>query len=238
MKDEEKTKEQLIEEIKTLQMMIKKLDDELESERKGLDKALQQSSEKLQRGMKDVMLAMASLVEIRNPLMTGHHERVANLVFAIATEMGLSEEQTTGAFLAGLVHDIGEIKIPLDILIKPYRVSEEEFTFIKTHPQVGYDLLKTIELPWPVAEIVLQHHERIDGSGYPKGLKGEAILLEARILGIADVVEAMSSFRIYRRSSGIQRAMEEITKKKGDLYDTEVVDTCLKIFTEQGFTFD
>ncbi|MBW2040250.1 MAG: PAS domain S-box protein, partial [Deltaproteobacteria bacterium] len=168
------------------------------TERKRTQEALQQGFEKLQSTIKDTIQAMASIVEMRNPFMAGHQERVANLAFAIAIEMGLSQEQTTGTLLAALVHDIGEISIPVEILIKPSKMSEAELTLIKTHPQVGYDILKTIEFPWPIAEIVLQHHERMDGSGYPLGLLGEEILLEARVIGVADVVEAMSSERPHR----------------------------------------
>jgi len=208
------------------------------TERKRAQEALQQGLEKLQRAMKDTAQAIASIVEMRNPFMAGHQERVANLTFAIATEMGLLDEQTTGALLAALVHDIGEISIPIEILIKPSGMTEAELTLIKTHPKVGYDILKMIEFPWPIAEIVLQHHERMDGSGYPLGLSGEEILLEARIIGVADVVEAMSSDRPHRVAPGTEKALEEISENRGDLYDPQVVDACLRLFKEKGFMFE
>jgi HD-GYP domain-containing protein (c-di-GMP phosphodiesterase class II) len=152
--------------------------------------------------------------------------------------MGFPEEQIEGLRMAGLIHDIGKISIPAEILSKPVQLNELEWGMIKAHPQVGYDILKTTDFPWPVAQIVLQHHERMDGSGYPRGLSGEEIILEARILGVADVVEAMASFRPYRPARGIDEALEEISQNRGVLYDSQVVDACLKLFTEKGFTFE
>jgi HD-GYP domain-containing protein (c-di-GMP phosphodiesterase class II) len=140
--------------------------------------------------------------------------------------------------MAGVIHDLGKITVPTDILNKPGRLTEHEFGIIRSHPKVGYDILKTIDFPWPVAQIVLQHHERMDGSGYPQGLSGEKIILEARILAVADVVEAMSSHRPYRPARGIDKALEEISQNKGVLYDPEVVDVCLKLFTQKGFRFE
>ncbi|HID87880.1 MAG TPA: HD-GYP domain-containing protein [Anaerolineae bacterium] len=157
---------------------------------------------------------------------------------SIAREMGLPEEQFEGIRIAGLIHDIGKINVPAEILSKPGPLSELEFGLIQAHPQVGHDILKTIEFPWPVAQIVLQHHERMDGSGYPQGLSDDNILLEARILGVADVVEAMASHRPYRPPRGLDKALEEISRNRGILYDPEVVDACLKLFTEKGFTFE
>jgi len=139
--------------------------------------------------------------------------------------------------VAGILHDIGKIHVPVEILSKPGPITEGEFSIIKTHPQVGYDILKRIEFPWPIAQIVLQHHERMDGSGYPQGLSDQDILLEARILGVADIVEAMSSHRSYREALGIDKALGEISEKKGTLYDPRVVDACLKLFTERRFQF-
>jgi HD-GYP domain-containing protein (c-di-GMP phosphodiesterase class II) len=153
--------------------------------------------------------------------------------------MGLPEEQIEGIHMAGLVHDIGKINVPAEILSKPGRLNDLEFGLIKAHAQVGYGILDGgIDFPWPVAEIVFQHHERIDGSGYPQGLSGEEILLEARILSVADVVEAMASHRPYRPARGIDAALEEISQNRGILYDPEVVDTCLKLFIEKGFKFE
>jgi HD-GYP domain-containing protein (c-di-GMP phosphodiesterase class II) len=140
--------------------------------------------------------------------------------------------------MGGVIHDLGKISIPAEILSKPGRITEIEFDLIKTHPQVGYDILKTNEFPWPIAQMVLQHHERMNGSGYPAGLSGEGILLESRILGVADVVEAMASHRPYRPALGIDKALKEIARNKGSLYDREVVEACLKLFKEKRFEFD
>ena len=155
----------------------------------------------------------------------------------MATDMGLTDDQVEGVRITASLHDIGKIGVPAEILSKPGRLIDIEFNLIKNHPQTGYELLKDIEFPWPVAQIVLQHHERMDGSGYPQGLKSEDILLEARILAVADVVEAMASHRPYRAALGIEAALEEISKNEGILYDAEVVDACLKLFTEKGFKF-
>jgi len=152
--------------------------------------------------------------------------------------MGLTEEQFDGLRMAGLIHDIGKINVPAEILNKSGRISDTEFNIIKIHPQAGYNLLREIEFPWPVAQIVLQHHERLDGSGYPQGLRGEEIMLEARILAVADVVEAMASHRPYRPAHSIAVALEKIAKNRGIIYDPEVVDTCARVFTEKGFTFE
>jgi HD-GYP domain-containing protein (c-di-GMP phosphodiesterase class II) len=163
---------------------------------------------------------------------------VSNLARAIGEEMGISEEQIDGIRMAGVIHDIGKMSVPAEILSKPGRLNELEYGMIETHPEIAYDILKTIEFPWPVAEIVLQHHERMNGAGYPQGLSGEDILLEARILGVADVVEAMASHRPYRSALGIDRALEEISQNRGVLYDSEVVDACLNLFTRKGFTLE
>jgi len=175
---------------------------------------------------------------MKDPYRHSHQKRVAQLACAIAREMNLPEEQIEGIRVAGNIHDIGKISVPMEILNKPGRVNKNEFGIIKNHAQAGYDILKTIEFPWPIAQIVLQHHERMDGSGYPQGLSGKDILLEARILGVADVVEAMVSRRPYRPALGIDKALEEISKNRGILYDPEVVDACLKLFTEKRFEFE
>jgi len=182
--------------------------------------------------------ALASSVEMRDPYTIGHQRRVTQLACAIAEELGLSEEEIEGLHMAGLVHDIGKVTVPADILIKPGQLTLKEFDMIKTHPQVGYDILKPIEFPWPVAEMVLQHHERMDGSGYPNGLVGEETLLPARILAVADVVEGMVSHRSYRQAPGLKRALEEIAQHKGTSYDPQVVDVCLKLFREKRFKFE
>ncbi|RLB83929.1 MAG: histidine kinase [Deltaproteobacteria bacterium] len=202
------------------------------------EEKLKRSLENLRRAMGATIQAMALTVETRDPYTAGHQRRVANLARAIAKEMGLSQDQIDGIRMAGIIHDLGKISVPAEILSKPTQLTEIEYSLIKTHPQVGYDILKMIDFPWPVAEIVLQHHERIGGSGYPQGLYGDEVLLEAKILAVADVVEAMASHRPYRPAHGIDKALEEISKNRGILYDPEVVDACLKLFTEKGFKFE
>ncbi len=208
------------------------------TERVRAEKELRQRFEKLQRALEGTITALAAMVEKRETYIAGHHQRVTRLACAIAEEMGLAEERIEGIRVAGTLHDIGRIGVPIEILNKPNRLAEIELAMIKTHPQVGYDLLRTIEFPWPVAPILLQHHERMDGSGYPKGLVGESILLEARILGVADVVEAMTCRRSYRSALGVDKALGEISRNSGVLYDPGVVEACLKLFTEKGFTFE
>ena len=183
------------------------------------------------------MRAIASIVEMRDPYTAGHQARVADLAAAIARQMELPDEQVHGIHLAGTVHDLGKINIPAEILSKPGKITEIEHSLIKIHPQAGYDILKDINFPWPIAQMVLQHHERLDGSGYPQELRGEAILLGARILSVADVVEAMSSHRPYRAGLGVDVALEEITKQRGIHFDANVVDACLALFREQGYSF-
>ena len=180
---------------------------------------------------------MALTIETRDPYTAGHQRRVADLARAIAKERGFPRDKITGIRMAGVLHDIGKIAIPSGILSKPGRLNGTESDLIKNHSKVGYDILKPIKFPWPVAKIVLQHHERMDGSGYPQGLSGEDILPEARILGVADVVEAMASHRPYRPAFGINKALEEISNNRGKLYDAEVVDACLKLFKDKGFKF-
>jgi putative nucleotidyltransferase with HDIG domain len=177
-------------------------------------------------------------LEKRDPYTAGHQERVTKLACAIAEEISLSPDKIEILYMAGILHDIGKINIPTEILSKPGRLSEIELNLIRTHPQVAKDILEKMELPWEISSIVLQHHERMDGSGYPSGLSGEVILTEARILGVADVVEAMASHRPYRSALGLDKALEEITRNKGKLYDPEVVDACLKLFKEKGFKLE
>jgi putative nucleotidyltransferase with HDIG domain len=180
---------------------------------------------------------MAQTVEIRDRHTAGHQRRVTELAHAIAKELGLSKERSRAVRIAGLLHDLGKITIPTEILSKPGRLTDMEFAIIRTHPKAGYDILKSIEFPWPVADIVVQHHERMDGSGYPSGLKGEQSALESRILAVADVVEAMASHRPYRPALGIDRALKEIIGNKGLLYDANVVDACLAVFSRGFFRF-
>jgi len=199
---------------------------------------LQRSYKKLRKIFEQTVNALASAVGKRDPYTTDHQRRVTILACAIAKDMGLTEEQINGLRLAGMLHDIGKLAVPSEILSKPTRLSDAEFTIIKTHPRVASDILKAIEFPWPIAEIVLEHHERIDASGYPQGLSGNNILLEARILAVADVVEAISSHRPYRPAYSLEYTLEEISKNKGVIYDADVVDVCLKLFKEKGFRFE
>ncbi len=191
---------------------------------------------KLRHSMNAIIDAMAYAVEARDPYTAGHQRRVTNLARTIAEEMGLGEDQIDGIRMAGVIHDLGKISVPAEILSKPGRLSNLEFQIIKTHSQTGYEILKNIDFPWPVASIVLQHHEKMDGSGYPMGLKGDDIFIEARIITVADVVEAMASHRPYRPALGIEISLDEISKNRGVLYDNDAVGACLKVF-EKGFQF-
>ncbi len=196
------------------------------------------AQEKVLNSMKSTIAAMAMTTEMRDPYTAGHQERVTTLACAIAKEMGLPQDEIEGLRMAGIVHDIGKIRVPAEILAKPGSLTDLELSLIKIHPQAGYEVLKDIEFPWPIAQAVLQHHERLDGSGYPKGLKGDDIILEARILAVSDVVEAMASHRPFRAAIGIEQALEEISQLKGSLYDADVVDACLRLFKEKGFKFE
>jgi putative nucleotidyltransferase with HDIG domain len=198
---------------------------------------LRKSFEKLRQTMEGTIQAMALTVEKRDPYTAGHQRRVASLATAVARELGVPDQQIDGIHLAGVIHDLGKIYVPAEILSKPSRLSEIEFAMIKTHPQTGYDILKTIEFPWPIAQIVYQHHEKVDGAGYPRGLKGDEILMEARILAVADVVEAMASHRPYRAALGADAALEEIERMKGSHFDPAPVEACLRLFREGRFKF-
>ncbi len=176
-----------------------------------------------------------SLSEMRDPYTAGHERRVSDIAETIATEMGLDEQRIEGIKIAGYLHDIGKISIPAEILVKPGRLSPTEYALVQGHAQAGYDVLKLVEFPWPVATVALQHHERIDGSGYPNGLKGEEILLESRIMAVADVIEAMSSHRPYRPGLGIEKALAEIERGRGTSYDPDVVDVSLRLFREKNY---
>ena len=205
--------------------------------RRQTEEELQNTLDKLQEVMGGIIQAMATALETRDPYTAGHQRRVADLACAIAVEMGLSEDELIGIRTAGALHDLGKIAVPAEILSKPSRLIETEFCLIKRHCQVGYEILQEIGFPWPVAQTVLQHHERMDGSGYPQGLSGEDILLEARVLSVADVVEAMASHRPYRPALGIDQALAEIFENKGKLYDPQVADACLRLFAATGFQF-
>ncbi|MCK9365526.1 MAG: PAS domain-containing protein [Syntrophales bacterium] len=205
---------------------------------KHTEEQLQDTLESLRKAFGTTIQVMVSAVEVRDPYTSGHQTRSADLACAIATEMGLSSEKIEGIRMAGSIHDIGKLSIPAEILSKPTKLTNLEFSLIKEHSLRGYEILKDVESPWPIAEIVYQHHERMDGSGYPRNLKGEEILIEARILSVADVVEAMASHRPYRPGLGIDAALKEISNNRGILYDTGVVDACLRLFHEKGYKLD
>jgi putative nucleotidyltransferase with HDIG domain len=207
------------------------------TERVQTEKALQVSYDKLDNTLEAVIQMIALTVEMRDPYTAGHQHRVSILASAIAGEMNLPQEMIKGIRVVGAIHDIGKISVPAEILSKPGRITEAEFSIIKEHPKTGFDILKGIDFPWPVAQAVLQHHERMNGSGYPNRLSGESIILEARVIVVSDVVEAMASHRPYRPALGIGKALEEISRKKGVLYDSSVVDACLRLFNEKGFKF-
>jgi len=193
--------------------------------------------DRMQRIWEQTIDVLSTAAETRDPYTAGHQRRVAALAVAIAREMGLSAQTVHAVSLAARIHDIGKINIPAEILSKPGKLGEVEFGLIKTHPEVGYQIIQGIEMPWPVAEVVRQHHERLDGSGYPRGLQGEEILPESRIVIVADVVEAMASHRPYRAAKGIEPALDEIESGTGVKYDPEVVKACLKLFREGDFEF-
>lgn len=208
------------------------------SERKRAEEELQQSYTRLQTALNGTIHALAAAVDIRDPYTAGHQRRVARLACAIAEEMDLSDKQIEGIRMAGLIHDIGKIGVPAEILSKPGRLTDTEFALIKAHAQIAYDILKTTDFSWPLPQTILQHHERMDGSGYPNGLKDDDILVEPRIIAVADTVEAMSSHRPYRPALGIDKALEEISISRGVKYDPEIVDACLKLFAEDRFEFE
>ncbi len=198
---------------------------------------IRKSLESMRRTWEQTIGVLATAAETRDPYTAGHQRNVSALSEAIATELGLDEDRVNSVRMAGLVHDIGKINVPAEILSKPGALGEVEFALIRTHPEIGYEIMKNIELPWNLADMILQHHERMDGSGYPAGLKEEEILLESRILAVADVVEAMSSHRPYRASLGIESALKEIEENRKKKYDADVVDACIRLFREKGFQF-
>jgi response regulator RpfG family c-di-GMP phosphodiesterase len=197
----------------------------------------EEALKKLKKAIGGVIYAMAMTIEIRDPYTAGHQRRVANLSRAIGRKLELSPVHLEGIGMAGVVHDLGKISIPSEILCKPGKLSDIEFSMIKTHPKVGYEILKAIDFPWPLAETAFQHHERLDGSGYPMGLREDEIILEAKIVGVADVVEAMASHRPYRPAVGIEAALDFIIEKRGIIFDASVVDACISVFRESNFQF-
>jgi len=205
------------------------------TKRKLAEKALEETLENLKKALNTTIQVMVSAVESRDPYTAGHQLRVADMARAIAVEMGLSPDRIEGIYMAASIHDIGKLAIPAEILVKPTKLTDIEFSLVKEHANKGYEILKGVESPWPLAEIVYQHHERIDGLGYPRNLKGDDILMEARIMAVADVVESMASHRPYRPALGIGTALQEIEKNKNILYDSAVADACLRLFREKGY---
>lgn len=242
------SKAELIIENKRLDELVKKQNAELLELNKNLEakvriktlhldqraEELKASYEKIQMILDGTVLAMSKIVESRDPYTAGHQQQVARIAGIIAQNMSLPQDQVEAIRVSGTLHDIGKIAVPSEILTKPGRLSPLEKELVKTHSQNAYDILKTIEFPYPIAQIILQHHERMDGSGYPQGLKGGNILLEARILAVADVLEAMSAHRPYRPALGIEIAIEELVSQRNTLYDTDVVDACLRIYRAEG----
>lgn len=201
------------------------------------ERALQQSEKRLRRSMEATVQAIASTLEMRDAYTAGHQREVARLAVAIAHELGMPEEEREGIYLAASVHDIGKISVPTTILNKPGPLTDDEFVQIRSHPNAGYEIIKHVDFPWPVAQMIRQHHERMDGSGYPAGLKGDDIILGARIIAVADVVQSMSMARSYRGPVGVSRALAEIEKGRGRLYDPACVDACIRLFREKGYKF-
>jgi putative nucleotidyltransferase with HDIG domain len=202
------------------------------------ERQIKRTVKSLRSAMSGTVQAMANVVESKDPYTAGHQRRVADLARSIAKELGLPMEKIDCIRLAGLIHDIGKVAVPAEILSKPGTLTDIEMELVKHHAQVGYDILKDIEFPCPIAQIVAQHHEKIDGSGYPAGLSGDDILPEAKILAVADSVEAICSHRPYRPALGIEKALEIISEGKGTLYDADVVDACTRLFKEQEYAFD
>jgi putative nucleotidyltransferase with HDIG domain len=200
--------------------------------------SLSESEQRLKDNLLESVSAVAAMVELRDPYTAGHQQRVAQIADAIARELNLPEEMIEGINIAGVVHDVGKISVPTEILSKPGKLNDPEFSLIKQHPEMGYEILKEIDFPWPIAEIIRQHHERQDGSGYPLGLVGDEVLKEARILAVADVIEAMASHRPYRPGLGIENALQEIERQRGTTLDTEVVDAALRLFREKGYQLE
>jgi HD-GYP domain-containing protein (c-di-GMP phosphodiesterase class II) len=193
------------------------------------------NNEKLQLSLMETIDIARSLVELRDPYTAGHEKHVGDLAKAIGAEMGLDEEHQQGLMVAGYLHDLGKIIVPIEILCKPTKLSAEEYNLVKNHVQAGYNLLKGVRFPWPITDPVLQHHERLDGSGYPNGLKGDQISLEGRIMAVADVIDAMGCNRPYRISPGIEKGLAEIEGGRGRIYDEKVVDACVRLFREKDY---
>ena len=221
--------------LRHMQQRLEHLVDERTAELQVTCVSLEQSRSQYRRMLEQTIQAIALTIEKRDPYTAGHQVRVSQLATAIATDMGLAADMLDGLRLGGMIHDIGKIYLPAEILSRPGRLTDPEFALVKTHSAVGADIVANVDFPWPVRQMILQHHERLDGSGYPNGERGAAILLEARILAVADVVEAMASHRPYRPAVGIERALEEIARGRDRQYDARVVDVCLHLFREGGY---
>ncbi len=219
-----------------IQVRTRELREEL-AQRLAAERQLRESFDRLERVLDETVETLAAVVETKDPHTSGHQRRVVRLAAAIAAELGLSAHRIRGLRVAGLLHDIGKIYVPAEILSRPGQLRQSEIDLLHSHPSIGYELLKGIPFEWPVADIVLQHHERMDGSGYPSRLQRDQIMQEARILAVADVVEALSSHRPYRPALGLDRALAEIASARGVLYDPPVVDACMRLFREKGFSF-
>jgi putative nucleotidyltransferase with HDIG domain len=216
--------------IKVIQCMIRDI-----SARKRADRAILAQLGQIRQGMMSAVELVTAIAEMRDPYTAGHEKRVAAIAAAIGAHLGFDADRIEGLRVAGYLHDIGKMSIPSEILSKPGKLSVLEMRMVQAHVQAGYDSLSKMAWPWPVAEVALQHHERLDGSGYPNGLSGEAILIEARIMAVADVFEAMSGHRPYRASLGVDRALAEIEQGRGRLYDSDVVDACLHLYRDKAF---
>ena len=217
------------------QAELQELNRDLEDRVRRRTAALTVTMDKLHRSVHDTVKAMAGLVEAADPYTAGHQERVGELALAIATELGMEEDRLDGLRVAGVIHDIGKISVPRQLLVKPTRLTDLEMDLIRGHAEAGFIVLRDIEFPWPVARVVHEHHERMDGSGYPQGLAGDQLLLESRVLAVADVVESMAAHRPYRPALGVDVALTEIRKNRGTLYDPDVVDACCRLFDEKGY---
>ncbi len=230
-------REELLARVRT-HLELYSLQNHLEEMVEARTRSLQESENRLQKNLLETVSAVAAMVELRDPYTAGHQKRVEYIADAIAHELKLPQFQIEGIDLAAVVHDVGKIQVPSEILSKPGQLTSIEFSLIKQHSETGYDILKEIDFPWPIANIVRQHHERFDGSGYPNGLSGDDILLEARILAVADVIEAMASHRPYRPGLGIERALDEIETNRGKLYDPQIADAALTLFRDKGFQLE
>jgi putative nucleotidyltransferase with HDIG domain len=236
MNDEDKTKQKIIYKLEEMRLQL----DEAKKSVSEMTPAISAFpiTETLYRQLFEAARAIAALIETRDPYKADHHRRVADLARAVGTEMNLKSDQNDGIRIAGLIHDIGKISVSADILNKPRRLTEPEFELVKIHAQLGYEMLKDIAFPWPIARIVLEHHERTNGSGYPNGMTGDHLLVESRILAVADVVNGITYPRPYRPALGIDAALYDIRGNRGILYDPEVVDVCLRLFRQKKYKME